>query len=162
MKQTKYTIEIPEGHEVKIEGREIKFIPIEKKVVPKKLPKSWEELKKVSGVSIDSGSTIEVLNVMTHPINKDAFRTTEQAEAAIALAQLSQLRQVYRDSYEKGWESDWTTSKRKYCISYISDRLTISYYAETATFLSFPTEELAVEFLNNFEDLIEKALPLMS
>jgi hypothetical protein len=44
--------------------------------------------------------------------NSNTFFSKEQAEAAVALAQLSQLREVYR----QGWVPDWTDGSEKHCI----------------------------------------------
>ena len=77
-------------------------------------------------------------------------------EAHLALIQLHQL----RDCYRQGWLPD--TSK-KYVIGRYYDpntnliKLGIVMYYNTFKFLSFQTEELAQEFLNNFRELIEQA-----
>lgn len=101
----------------------------------KKLPKSWEELKKT----------------------KKHIPTLEQAEAIIALAQLSQLREVYRN----GWMPDWSGNEYYYCISFFKDRIETSEARNVNRFLSFEDPETRDLFLENFRDLIEKAKPLM-
>jgi hypothetical protein len=94
-----------------------------------KLPKSWEEL----GYS--------------HP----TYATKEQAQASIALAQLSQLREVYRD----GWKPDWgDENQAKFVIDFYDNKIAISLYIDTSVFLSFQSAEVRDEFLNNFRDLI--------
>jgi hypothetical protein len=87
------------------------------------------------------------------------FVTKEQAQAAIALAKLSRLREIYR----QGWKPDWSVeSQRKYCIKFYEDRLLTGTYSSSNAFLSFQDSYTAELFLENFRDLIEQAKPLMS
>ena len=80
------------------------------------------------------------------------------AEQHLALIQLHQL----RDCYRQGWIPYLTANSSNYCVVgyYNSDTKNIEYQVINScnsTFLSFPTNELAEEFLNNFRELIEKA-----
>jgi hypothetical protein len=75
------------------------------------------------------------------------------------LAQLSQLRDVYRN----GFVPDWTDNDRiKYCIEFYDNKIHKDEYTATAQFLSFQDYETRNLFLENFEELILKATPLMS
>lgn len=78
----------------------------------------------------------------------------KDAEAHLALAQLHQL----RDYYRQGWEPDWTDKSAKH-YAYISCHGIgiIDLTGEEKRFLAFQTKELAEVFLNNFRDLIIKA-----
>lgn len=78
----------------------------------------------------------------------------KDAEAHLALAQLHQL----RDYYRQGWEPDWIDKSTKFYL-YISCRGTgvIGSTIDKRQFLTFQTMELAEVFLNNFRDLIIKA-----
>jgi hypothetical protein len=90
---------------------------------------------------------------------KNVFLTEEQAEASIALAQLSQLRDVYRN----GWIPDYTNGfKPKYIISFFSEEINKDMHGCCNNFLSFQDEKTRDLFLENFRDLIEKAKPLLS
>ena len=71
--------------------------------IVKKLPERWEDLKTIKGAYVDSTVKIVKDEVHTQEYNKDVFATTEQAEASIAMAQLSQLMAVYND----GWVPDF-------------------------------------------------------
>ena len=156
MKQVK--IDIPEGYEIDKDNSTFELIKF--KEIKKQLPKSWEELGKVSGFFIGSDSNIvgKELFTATH-LNKNHFKTKEQAEASIALAQLSQLRDVYR----QGWEPDFSDGDlNKYSISFYEDKIDLDNWVGVDSFLSFQSREIAQEFLNNFKDLIIKAKPLMS
>ena len=140
MKNLKITA--PEGYEIDKENstfEEIVFKPIKKE-----LPKSWEEF-----VGKEKGYFVDCL----------IFATKEQAEASLALAKLSQLREVYRD----GWKPDWGNgSQKKHCIKFFQDKIDDDSYSLRSHFLSFQSEEVRDLFLENFRDLIEQAKPLMS
>lgn len=66
-----------------------------------------------------------------------------------------QLHQL-RDYYRQGWIPDWTSKNTHYCITKIKNILKVGGYWHMNYFLSFPSEELAHQFLNNFRDLIEQ------
>ena len=72
-----------------------------------------------------------------------------------------QLHQL-RDCYRQGWAPDLADGSTKYCIEryYNSDTRSIKHQvvslSRTSTFLSFPTNKLAEEFLTNFHDLIKQ------
>ena len=128
----------------------------------KELPKTWEELKVIYGYYVDYSSkiiliekSIEAESIM---MNKNIFATKEQAEASIALSQLSQLREVYRN----GWVPDWSDNKSKYCIRFFKKQIEIVAFTNINYFLSFQDQETCNLFLENFRDLIEQAKPLMS
>lgn len=151
-------IEVPQGYE--IDKEKSTFENIVFKEVKKELPETWEELKEIKGYWIDDDSIIsDNDNYIAIDRNKNVFATKEQAEASIALAQLSQLREVYR----KGWVPNWSDDNElKFCIYFVEDRTDIVTYCETNQFLSFQDVETRDLFLENFIDLIEQAKPLMS
>jgi hypothetical protein len=155
MKQVK--IDIPEGYEIDKDNSTFELIKF--KEIKKQLPKSWEELERLDGcyVSLNSG-LMQDYGFSLNYSNKNIFKTKEQAEASIALAQLSQLRDVYR----QGWTPDWNDGKIKSCIVFYKNDLNIDSYHSSNNFLSFQSKEIAQEFLDNFKDLIIKAKPLMS
>lgn len=130
---------------------------------PKKpaLPKTWKELKKISGYYVTSSSTIQdhCEEEFISNTDKNVFATKEQAEASQALAQLSQLREVYR----QGWVPDWSNGDQlKYCIHYGDTLIKLTYMRQESQFLSFQSKVIAEQFLENFRDLIQQARPLMS
>ena len=151
-------INVPKGYEIdkdKSTFENIVFKEIDK------LPSSWEELHLTDGYYHDFYSYITFLQ--EDEINKEntpLFKTKKQAEASIALAQLSQLRDLYR----QGWEPDWSNEyEEKHCIIFNeNDILMIINYRYMNQFLSFQDKETAELFLKNFKDLIKKAKPLMS
>jgi hypothetical protein len=126
----------------------------------KPLPKTWEELKEIVGFYIDVNSSVEIAEeCCTSDLDhRNVFATREQAEASLALAQLSQLLKVYRNN----WVPNWEDNKRKYCIYFENNSITTTYLVAMNQFLSFQDEKTRNLFLENFKDLIEQAKPLMS
>ncbi len=148
-------ISIPEGYEIDEALSTFENIVFKPTVVA--LPKTWEELVEFDGyyvlnsvVNFTERNTIE-------NTNKDIFATEEQAEASIALAQLSQLMQVYNN----GWVPDWKYSSDKHIIEYYEGEFKIETRCIYSAFLAFEKEETAKLFLENFKDLIIIAKPLL-
>ena len=160
MKQT-IEIEVPEGKQAIWKDGKIVFEDTKPKI-----PKTWEEFCKIknlieSETYINANSkcvTIEgCFKIERNYYNdRNILPSKKAAEQHLALMQLHQL----RDYYRQGWLPD--TSK-KYTIGrhYYSNtkhiELGIIIYHNTFKFLSFQTEEIAKEFLTNFRDLIEQA-----
>lgn len=118
------------------------------------LPKTWEEFCENNPVS-DKEACIayngKIITTSSRPrisvIDKNTLPSYEAAEAHRALMQLHQLRNCYRgDSFSVYCYSIIRISPHHFMITRATDR-----------FLSFPTEEMAKEFLSNFKDLIEEA-----
>jgi hypothetical protein len=151
-----FKIEVPNGYE--IDKEKSTFENIVFKEVKKELPETWQELRSIKGAYTISNIVHETAFLFAESGNKNVFATKEQAEASLALAQLSQLREVYRN----GWKPDWTDGNYKYCIFFCNDLIRFCTNYETSLFLSFQDEETRDLFLENFRDLIEKAKPLMS
>jgi len=140
-------INAPKGYEIDKEKSTFENI-VFKKI--SELPKNWDELRCIEGYRINAGSPIRY--------RKNLFKTEDQAEASTALAQLSQLRDVYR----QGWEPDFTYSDILYVIYFDEKHIPIVGSSYNSLFLSFQDTKTAELFLENFRDLIEKAKPLMS
>jgi hypothetical protein len=150
-------VKIPQGYE--IDKEKSTFETIVFKLTKKELPKSWEELGRVNGWFVKSYSKIDNADTDTNESSKNTFATKEQAEASIALAQLSQLREVYRNN----WVPDWTDDDTfKYSIEFYRNEINKDTYTTTAQFFSFQDAETRDLFLENFKELIETAKPLMS
>jgi hypothetical protein len=151
-------INVPEGYE--IDKEQSTFENIVFKEIKNELPKSWEDLENLKGfyVGINSDVVVTFDNLIKTKTNRFIFATKEQAEASIALAQLSQLREVYRD----GWVPNWSDTNEKNCIVCRDSIFELDSFCHTAHFLSFQSKEIASQFLENFRDLIKQAKPLMS
>jgi len=125
----------------------------------KELPKRWKDLEEIKGYYSAAKCFINFGCENTDKYNKNIFTTKEQAEASIALAQLSQLREVYRD----GWLPDFTDDdQNKFCITFHQNKLCSETLTSRASFFSFQDAEERDLFLENFKDLIETAKPLLT
>ena len=86
--------------------------------------------------------------------DKNILPSKKAAEAHLALMQLEQL----RDCYRQGWLPDWSNSKQcKWFICFNTDKFTVKCNFNYSQFLSFQSEEIAEKFLNNFKGFIETA-----
>jgi hypothetical protein len=153
---------IPNGFEIDRENSTEKEILL--KPIKKQLPKTWEELGEIKGYWIEYNCSVENNkeegSFACFEKNRNIFATEAQAKASIALAQLSQLREVYR----QGWKpKDYNPnrSEPKYWIGIINHKIVVSESFTLAQFLSFQSQEIAEEFLTNFEELIVEAAPLL-
>ena len=160
MKQT-IEIEVPDGKKAVWKDNKVVFEDIKPQ-----FPKTWEEfceqnmIKKSEYYLNDSSCILELYNDERDVFSdRNVLPTRQAAEAHLALMQLHQL----RDCYRQGWVPNLIEGSRKYCIAgyYSSITKSIKYQVVDSTyasnFLSFPTYELAEEFLINFRELIEKA-----
>lgn len=145
-------INVPEGFEIdkdKSTFEEIVFKPIKKE-----LPKTWEDLEKIEGYWVTQSCTVaKSASLTTIFNNKNVFATEEQAKAAIALAQLTQLREVYRQG--------WVPSFPNHVIVQEKGEISTVRHDYRNVFLSFQSREIRDQFLENFKDLIEEASPLL-
>lgn len=129
----------------------------------KELPKSWEEFCETHEVQkgeayIKDISTIYIAEYTgdTRDMNadKNILPSEEEAEAHLALMQLHQL----RDAWREGWVPDWTKDNQtKYAICSLNGEFSIRTRYSNRHFLAFQNEERADEFLACFIDLIRKA-----
>jgi len=147
------------------EGGELRKIALqaysEEELTEIKLPESWQEYcnnypKQKHETYIGIFSTIESYNKISdrhHIQDKNTCPSEKSAEAHLALSQLEQL----RDCYRQGDIPDFTKQTDKYSIGKVREHLIIinSYYS--SYFLSFTKKEVAEEFLTNFEPLIKIA-----
>jgi len=149
------TVTPPKGYE--IDQRTSTFANI--KFKKKGLSKSWEALESISGYYIDGlGSIQKAKKHSPSPIYKNTWDNIYQANASIAMAQLSQLmREVNKD-----WNPDWEdVSVAKWCIHVKSREVSVAHYYSIHQFLSFETEEIAVQFLKDHQRLIDDASTLL-
>lgn len=165
METKSFKINIPEGFEIDKEKstfEEIIFKPIPKK----ELPKSWEELENIDGYYVDNCSKPEYFEVLgkVDSVDKNIFPTLKEAKAAIALAQLCQL----RDIYNEGWKPDWDDIKQnKYIIRFEynpeieKEDIYINQNKAVRNVITLKSIEVVKQFLENFKDLIEQAKPLL-
>ena len=143
-------IEIPKGYEIDKEKSTFE------KIVFKKIdnrPKTWEEY-----CELTKGNTSNYANATTLMVCKDRFNgaynefsTKERAEQFIAIGKLMQL----RDYWVKGYK----TTEEEYVI-YITcqgDIRVTTWHNKFMKKLTFPTEEMANDFIKCFSGLIKTA-----
>lgn len=126
----------------------------------KELPTKWEDLKKLKGYYVNDLSEIFNLRNANMTISKNLFPTKAEAEACLALSQLCQLRDAYNGEPLAYW-CDWKEHKIKYVIYYSLDDIKLAVSNTQSFILAFKTSELRDKFVENFEDLILTAKPLL-
>ena len=155
MKQT-IEIEVPDGKKAILKNNTIIFEDIKPQ-----LPKTWDEFCKnypPKKGECYMGPSCEICSIVYYSDNrnKDSDRnilpSRQAAEAHLALMQLHQL----RDCYRQGWIP--TADKVSFgIVGKIGGRLDIDRFMYSSRFLTFQSREIAEEFLTNFRDLIEQA-----
>lgn len=154
MKQT-IEIEVPDGKMAIWKDNKVIFEDIKPQ-----LPKTWKEFcenhdTKKEERYMDDYCNLEVaIGGYKRDAQKDRnlLPSKQAAEAHLALMQLHQL----RDCYRQGWEPDWN-GYSKYVIVKSRGKYAVLANSWTNRFLSFQDTETAKEFLTNFRELIEKA-----
>ena len=160
MKQT-IEIEVPDGKKAVWKDGKVVFEDIKPQ-----LPKTWKEFCKnyLTGKAeyyINSACSVCEARSGTkrqEVFDRNILPSREAGKAHLALMQLHQL----RDCYRQDWKPDWGDSSYKYGIKWdmIDGEIKLAiaqHHTYDSDFLLFPTYELAEEFLTNFRDLIEEA-----
>ena len=158
MKELK--IEIPTGYEIDKEKSTFEKIIFKKKNTK---PKSWEEYcNNFSGELFYFSNRNSIESVVTSDgmsyTAKDYLPSKELAESFLAMMQLMSLRQAWINDWEPSWKNNsisiWGVISREYKVK-------VDNFYTTAMPLSFPTKEMAEDFMNCFKDLLEVAKPLI-
>ena len=121
---------------------------------------SWEALNTVTGYYVNGSSGVEdANNAETCAHNRNIWATEEQAEACLAMSQLSQLLKDVNGN----WKPDWCSDSQKGVICWGVDEVYASVKGRYRKpgFLTFKTFEVALEFLKLHRDLIGQARPLL-
>ena len=149
-------IEVPDGKKAVWKDGKVVFEDIEPQ-----LPKTWKEFcenhdTKKGERYMDDYCNLEVaIGGYKRDAQKDRnlLPSKQAAEAHLALMQLHQL----RDCYRQGWKPDWNNDYSKYVIVKSRNKYNVLAASWTSRFLSFQDTETAKEFLTNFRELIEQA-----
>lgn len=153
-------IEVPEGKKAIWKDNKIIFEDI-----VQKLPETWEEFCKLYPIKKEE-YYIELNSIPTETSigerldhdDKNILPSKKAAEAHLALMQLHQL----RDCYRQGWKPDWKNNcQEKYCIEFSDYQYRIFKYFISCRFLSFQSKEIAEKFLMYFKNLIKQAEDLI-
>lgn len=154
-------IQIPDNCELIKDGDT--YVVREKKQTP---PRSWKEFCEnypiteheamICGPSSIILAAYNVGKARRVEEDKNWIVSKEEAEAFLALMQLRQLR--------KAWVGDWEPIGNKSYTAItttVFDKIETWEFLNTSKPLSFPTKEMAKNFLNCFRDLCETAKPLL-
>lgn len=157
METKELKITIPENHEI-----DWKESAKQEKIVFKKKdtkPRSWEEYLELSTGFDGAGIDWNCGGVQTTGLHHrgKAIVPTHLAQPFIAMMQLMSLRQAWIGDWEPYWKNPDT---KKWCIIFECE-LKVSYFYSNSRALSFPTREMAEDFMNCFRDLLEIAKPLL-
>ena len=159
MKQT-IEIDVPDGYKAVYKEDTQKI-----EMVCATLPKSWREFcdmfpKKTGEYYISSNSHIldtgegERLSSM----HRNLLSNKKTAEAFLALMQLIQLRDCYRQGWKPDWEDD---NMKKHCIFRRGGDIIRDWTIDEQRVLSFQSKEISEKFRKNFRELIEIAKELI-
>ena len=171
MEERNVKISLDKAREWYNQGGELKELALsafsEKEITESALPNSWQEFCNMYPIEkdgkewfIDADSIPRYEYKGKRHINecKNVLPSKQAAEQHLALMQLHQL----RDCYRQGWKPDWSDSKQwKWYICLNTDRLSVECHFNFSRFLSFQSEEIARKFFNNFKDLIKTARDLI-
>lgn len=117
--------------------------------------KSWKEFetKHVMSKGYCWSNLCNDLVEIGGPVLTNEQLTPHEAKALAAFSKLLKLRRDWIGE----WEPDWTNDKFKYIIVNWGNNLQIEYSQVLCKSLSFPTRQMAQEFLKTFRELIEEA-----
>lgn len=133
----------------------------EEELTKVELPKTWEEFcdnYKIQKEECFIASNSVIVNVSSSDTrlicsDRNLLPNKQAAEAHLALMQLHQL----RDCYRQGWMPNLTIPKSNFAIFYMKGKYSVEEFMYSSEFLSFQSKEIAELFLDNFRDLIEQA-----
>ena len=160
--EIKIQINVPEGK--KLVGTKVEngvIIPIfkDKEV---ELSNTWEEWCKKNKsnkfVYIRKDSEIKpfivAVDEVLDPIqDKNIIKGESRAKAFLALMQLMNL----RDEYRQGWEPNYRDNSDKYVITCYDTAIIGGTFKHYNAVLSFQSADIRDKFLENFKGLIEQA-----
>ena len=165
METKELKIQIPEGYEIDKENSTFEKIVFKKKDTK---PRSWKEYYEQQIANKKCGYYIDDVNcdlkdIIWHDCvgaNKwrNVLPSKELAEAFLAMMQLMSLRQAWIGDWKPDWSCGYSSN---YCVVGAGDRFDVCILGKCRYALSFPTIEMAKDFMNTFKDLLEIAKPLI-
>ena len=157
METKELKITIPEGQEIdwKESAKQEKIVFKTKDTKPR----SWEEYLELNtgfdGCGIDWNTDGGVQRTGLHHRGK-AIVPTKYGAPFIAMMQLMSLRQAWIGDWEPKWNGEIYS-----CIVMFNHKYTVDNFVGCHQSLSFPTKEMATDFMDCFKDLLEIAKPLI-
>ena len=160
MKQT-IEIEVPNGKKAVWKDGKVVFEKI--KPNPPRFPKTWKEFcefypipKGSACIDRDSCLLFRWDDRRCDLFDRNVLPSEKAAKQHLALMQLHQL----RDCYRQEWKPNMSDCCNKYGIKWnfpLKKELIVVWCNHDPRFLSFPTYDMASEFLTNFRELIKQA-----
>lgn len=160
MKQT-IEIEVPDGKKAVWKDNTIIF----EDIIKPQLPKTWEEFCEMKNLNkheiyiefnsqcVEIGELPDGMKRNPHE-DRNILPSEQAAEAHLALMQLHQLRDMWRE----GWLPNWKDgTQRKYVIYNLEGEFIVNIHYYPVRFLAFQNEKKAKDFFECFKDLIEQA-----
>ena len=175
METKELKITIPEGYEIDKEKSTFEKIIFKKKENTK--PRSWKEYchqqQEANSKGYYSTADCDIYEVSWNvPIIesskwRNVLPSKELSEAFLAMMQLMSLRQdwIHKWSIDNGltedWKPVWTGETYNYCIIVFDNKYVVEDLSIHQHPLSFPTKEIATDFMDYFKDLLNIAKPLI-
>ena len=161
MKQT-IEIEVPDGKKAVWKDGKVVFEKI--KPNPPRFPKTWKEFcefypipKGSACIDRDSCLLFRWDDRRCDLFDRNVLPSEKAAKQHLALMQLHQL----RDCYRQEWKPNMSDCCNKYGIKWnflsLKEEPIVVWCNHDPRFLSFPTYDMASEFLTNFRELIKQA-----
>lgn len=147
----------PEGYEIDKEKSSFEKIVFKKKWSK---PRSWEDYcenytrDEKYFINTDSSIIGAGDGIMLPFLDRNTLPTKEMAEKFLAYMQLMSLRQAWIGDWEPDWSNEYLY---KYCIIGMRCNFEVCPLSKCRYALSFPTKEMAEEFMDCFRDLLEQA-----
>ena len=158
MERKSIVIDIPDGMCIDKEKSTVEKIVFKKKKNTK--PRSWEEYLELNTGFDGAGIDWNCGGVQTTGLHHrgKAIVPTHLAQPFIAMMQLMSLRQAWIGDWKPDWSSGYSSN---YCIIGAGDRFDVCILGKCRYALSFPTIEMAKDFMDCFKGLLEIAKPLI-
>lgn len=134
----------------------------EEELTKKELPKTWAEFCRTHDI-MPTEAYIETRTSTTKHFaarghrdiveDRNMLPSMRDAEAHLALMQLHQL----RDCYRQGWVPDYDSDTPKYYVYIDCAGISVGTLYRESRFLTFADSDTAIKFSTRFPDLIKKA-----
>jgi hypothetical protein len=156
------TLSIEKAKEFYAKGGEFRDLALgaytEEELTKIDLPKTWEEFCKNYPVREGESWLSDEDGIMQCTYshireNKNWIPSVKSAEAHLAMIQLEQL----RDCYRQGWLPNINLGTPKYYIYIDSAGIDVGTLYYESRFLTFQDKDTAIKFSTRFADLIKKA-----
>lgn len=159
METRKIELTLEQAKELYKQGGSFKTLALgafsEEELTKPNLPKSWREWKQAHpyiGEEYLITNSSEIISSIGYRPSDNLLETREDAEAFLTLIKLKRL----RDCYRQGWKPDWAKDDIKSVIQVEEGIIIPAWEISFSYFLTFQSEEVRDEFLNNFKNMIEQ------